>query len=130
LDVPWSYRMSGVYDLPLGISASGTYTFMKGAPETNTVSVASNTVQLTQSTTSILVAPRGNTRLPNIAQLDFTLRKLWRQGGRTLEPRIDFFNLTNQASIIGRVTQFGPAYDRASSIQRGRLIKLGVSVEF
>jgi hypothetical protein len=130
MDVPWSYRMSGVYELPLGISASGTYQFIKGAPETNTVSVASTTVKLTQGTTNILVAPRGNTRLPNIAQLDLSLRKTLRQGGRTLEPRIDFYNLTNQASIIGRVTQFGPSYDRASSIQRGRLVKLGMSVEF
>ena len=76
------------------------------------------------------MAPYGNTRLPNIAQLDMSLRKTWRVGSKTLEPRIDFFNLTNQASIIGRVTQFGPNYQRASSIQRGRLIKLGVSAEF
>jgi hypothetical protein len=130
LDVPWSYRMSGAYELPFGISASGTYQFLKGAPEVNTVSVGNNTVALTQSTTILLVAPRGNTRLPNIAQLDFSLRKNWRHGGRTFEPRVDFYNLTNQASIINRVTQFGPAYDRASSIQRGRLIKLGVTVEF
>ena len=39
-------------------------------------------------------------------------------------------DLTNQASIIGRVTQFGPNYLRASSIQRGRLIKVGISVDF
>jgi hypothetical protein len=129
-DVPWSYRMSGVYELPLGFSASGTYQFLKGAPEINTVSVASNTVALTQGPTIILMAPRGNTRLPNIAQLDVSLRKIWRQEGRTFEPRIDLYNMTNQASITNRVKQFGPAYNRASSIQRGRLIKLGISVEF
>ena len=31
---------------------------------------------------------------------------------------------------LGRVTQLGPTYGRVSSIQRGRLIKVGVSVEF
>jgi hypothetical protein len=129
-DIPWSYRASGIYELPYGFFTSGTYELIKGAPETTTVSVASNTVKLTQGTTSILVAPVGNTRLPNIAQLDLSVRKQWRQGGRTIEPRIDFFNLTNQASIIARVTQLGPAFDRASSIQRGRLIKLGLSVDF
>jgi len=129
-DIPWSYRTSGVYELPYGVLTSGTYEYIKGAPETTTVSVASNTVKLTQGTTSILVAPVGNTRLPNIAQLDMSVRKQWKQGGRTIEPRIDFFNLTNQASIIAIVTQLGPAYNRASSIQRGRLIKLGLSVDF
>jgi hypothetical protein len=119
-----------VYELPLGIAASGTYQFMKGAPEINSVSVASNTQRLTQGTTTVQVAPRGNTRLPNIAQMDLSLRKTVRMGRKTFEPRVDFFNLTNQASIIGRVTQFGPSYDRASSIQRGRLIKLGISAEF
>ena len=129
-DVPWSYRVSGVYELPFGIGASGTYQLIKGAPEISTVSVASKTVPLTQGTQVVWVAPRGSTRLPNIAQLDMSLRKTWRMGGRTIEPRIDFFNLTNQASIIGRVTQFGQAYHRVNNIQRGRLLKLGASVEF
>jgi hypothetical protein len=130
MDIPWSYRLSGVYELPYQVSVSGTYQLIKGAPETSTVSVASTTVPLTQGTTTVWVAPYGDTRLPNIAQLDMSLRKTWRMGGRTFEPRIDFFNLSNQASIIGRVTQFGPNYDRVSSIQRGRLIKLGFSAEF
>src|SRR3989442_8865966 len=129
-DVPWSCKLSGMYEMPYQISASATWQFNKGFPETNTVSVASNTVRLTQGTTSILVAPRGNTRLPNVAQLDLSLRKVFREGARTFEPRLDMYNLTNQASIIGRVTQYGPSYGRASSIQRGRLIKVGVSAEF
>jgi hypothetical protein len=59
-----------------------------------------------------------------------SFRKIFRLGSKTFEPRLDAYNLTNQASIIGRVAQFGPAYGRASSIQRGRLIKLGFSAEF
>jgi hypothetical protein len=48
----------------------------------------------------------------------------------TIAPRIDFYNLTNAATILGRITQFGPTYGRVNSIQRGRLIKLGFSVDF
>lgn len=47
-----------------------------------------------------------------------------------LEPRLDLFNLTNQATILGRITQLGSTYGRVSSIQRGRLVKGGLSVEF
>lgn len=129
-DVPWSYRLSGNYDLPYRVSMSATWQFNKGFPEINTVSVASNTVTLTQGTTTLWVAPRGETRLPNVAQLDMSFRKIFRMGSKTFEPRLDAYNLTNQASIIGRVAQYGPAYGRASSIQRGRLIKLGLSAEF
>jgi len=129
-DVPWSYRLSGVYELPWQVAASATWQYYKGFPETNTVSVANTTVTLTQGTTTVWVAPRGNTRLPNVAQLDMSLRKTLRVGTNTLEPRLDLYNLTNEASILGRVTQYGPSYGRASSIQRGRLMKIGVSVEF
>ncbi len=129
-DVPWSYRASGVYELPYKISTSATWQFNKGFPETNTVSVASTTVALTQGTTTVWVAPRGSTRLPNVAQLDMSVRRVWRMGSKTFEPRIDLYNLSNQASITNRVTQYGPNYGRASGIQRGRLIKLGMSVEF
>jgi hypothetical protein len=40
------------------------------------------------------------------------------------------YNLTNQASIIGRLTQLGPTYGRISLVQRGALIKAGLNVEF
>jgi len=32
--------------------------------------------------------------------------------------------------VLGRITQLGPTYLRISNIQRRRLIKLGVNVEF
>jgi hypothetical protein len=130
-DVPWSYRLSGSYELPYQIFTSATYQLNKGFPEVNSVSVASNTVTLTQGTTTVWMAPRGDTRLPNVAQLDMSFRKVIRMGGsKTLEPRLDAYNMTNQASITNRVTQYGPAFGRASAIQRGRLIKLGISMEF
>jgi len=129
-DVPYSYRASGVYELPYRISVSATGQYYSGFPELTTVSVGNNTVVLTQGTTSITVEPRGTTRLPPVASLDVSVRKNMVVGGMKIEPRIDFFNLTNEATILGRVTQLGPTYDRVSSIQRGRLIKVGASIEF
>jgi hypothetical protein len=129
-DVPYSYRASGVYELPYQISLSGTLQYYQGFPELTTVSVGNNTVALTQGTTVLTVEPRGTTRLPAVKSLDMSVRKVLKFGGLKLEPRIDFFNLTNAATILGRVTQLGPTYDRVSSIQRGRLIKAGFSLEF
>ena len=62
--------------------------------------------------------------------LDLSVRKRLKAAGKTIEPRLDLYNVTNEASILGRITQLGPTYGRVSSIQRGRLIKLGMSVEF
>ena len=129
-DVPYSYRLSGVYEFPYQISVSGTAQYYQGFPETTTVSVGSNTVALTQVTQGLTVEPRGTTRFPAVTSLDVSVRKFWKVGGLRYEPRFDAYNLTNAATILGRITQLGPTYGRASSIQRARLIKLGMSVEF
>ena len=129
-DVPWSYRASGVYDFPYQLSLSVTAQYYQGFPELTTVSVGNNTVALTQGATTLTVEPRGTTRLPAVTSVDMSVRKFWRIGTLKLEPRVDLYNLTNAASILGRVTQLGPTYGRVSSIQRGRLIKAGFSIEF
>ena len=129
-DVPWSYRMSGVYELPYHVSLSGTAQYYQGFPDTTTVSVGNNTVALTQGTQTLTVEPRGATRLPPVKSLDVSVRKNWKIAGKSFEPRIDLYNLTNDAAVLGRITQLGPTYLRISNIQRGRLIKLGVNVEF
>jgi hypothetical protein len=129
-DVPWSYRLSGVYELPYQTSVSATAQYYQGFPELTTVLVDNKTVGLTQGNATLTVEPRGTTRLPPVSSLDVSVRKFWQVAGVKLEPRVDLYNLTNAAAILGRVTQLGPTYNRASSIQRGRLIKLGMNVEF
>jgi hypothetical protein len=129
-DVPYSYRGSGVYDLPYQISLSATAQYYAGFPELTTVSVGNNTAVLTQGATTLTVEERGTTRLPSVTSLDLSVRKFWRVGAVKLEPRLDMFNLSNQATILGRVTQLGSTYGRVSSAQRGRLIKGGLTVEF
>ena len=129
-DVPWSYRLSGMYDLPYHIASSATASYYAGFPELTTVTVNSRTLALTQSSQSVIVAPRGDVRFPSVFQFDLSLRRPVRLQSTTFEPRIDFYNLTNGNTVLNRVTVLGPAYGRASDIQRGRLIKLGIQVEF
>jgi hypothetical protein len=129
-DVPYSFRLSGIYELPWAITMAGTFQNQKGFPETTTVSVGNNTVALTQGTTTITYEPRGTTRLPTLNQLDMSFKKLFRVGGKTIEPRLDLYNLANTATIINRVTTLGASYGAVNGIQRGRLIKLGMNVDF
>jgi Carboxypeptidase regulatory-like domain len=129
-DVPLSLSMSGLYELPYGISLSGSYQHQTGFPELTTVSVGSNTVPLTQVTQVINVAPRGETRYPKLNQLDFSLRKAIRFGTKVFQPRLDIYNVTNNATIRTWTTQLGPTYHRPSAIQRGTLIKAGMHFDF
>ena len=96
----------------------------------NNAVVGTNTVVLTQGPQTLTVEPRGTTRLPAVNSIDLSIRRPWKVNTTTVEPRIDFYNLLNAATILGDITQLGPTYGRVNSIQRGRLIKLGLSVDF
>ncbi len=129
-DTPFSFRLSGLYELPLAIQMSGTFQHQKGFPELTQVSVGNNTIALTQGTTSIIVEPRGTSRLPNLSQLDMSFRKVFRAGGRIYQPRVDIYNLMYTATVINRVTTLGASYGAVGSIQRGALVKFGMHVDF
>jgi hypothetical protein len=129
-DTPWSYRLSGVYELPYQIALSGTAQYYAGFPEQKTVLVNSATVALTQSSQTVIVSNRGDTRLPNVFGFDMSIRRVIRLKNKTMEPRLDIYNVTNASTILGRVNQLGSAYGRASTIMRGRLIRLGGNVAF
>ena len=129
-DTPFSLRLSGVYDLPFGVSASATYQHQVGYPELTQVSVGNNTVALTQGTTTLTVAPRGDTRLPNLNQLDASFRKGFRFGPKVYQARLDVYNMLNSATIISRNTTLGSSYGFVNGIQRGALVKLGFTVDF
>jgi outer membrane receptor protein involved in Fe transport len=129
-DIPYSFRLSGLYQLPYGISVSGTYQHQKGFAELTVVSVGNNTVALTQGTTTVTVEPRGDVRLPNLNQLDMSVRRAFRFGRKNLQPRIDFYNLANSATIIAWNQTLGSSYHAVNDVQRGRMIKLGVSYDF
>lgn len=129
-DVPVSLRVSGLYQMPWGVSVSATAQRFTGFPENTTVLVGGNTVGLTQVSQSLVVEPRGTTRPPPVNSLDVSLRKTWKYRSVAFEPVLDAYNLMNTASLLSRVTQLGPTYLRPVTIQRGRLIKLGVNVSF
>jgi hypothetical protein len=122
--------LSGLYDLPWAIQMSGTFQHQKGFPELTQVSVGNNTVALTQGTTNVTVEPRGTTRLPALNQLDMSFRKAFQSGGTRYQPRVDLYNLMNTATVISRVTTLGTSYGAVSNIQRGRLIKFGMAVDW
>ena len=122
--------MSGLYELPYGLSLSGSYQFQSGFPELTTVSVASNTVTLTQGAQTINVNARGDVRYPKLHQLDFSLRKAIRMGTRVFQPRLDIYNASNNATIRTWVTQLGTRTIGRARFSAGTLIKVGLHFDF
>jgi hypothetical protein len=127
-DIPVSFKGSGVYQLPYGLSASGSFLHFTGTPLQTSVLVGANTVKLTQVTQSIVVAPAGTTRLPSQNGLDLSVRKSLNLSGWKVEPVFDCYNVFNMAAVTARNSVLGPAYGNVVSTVRGRLIKLGVNV--
>jgi hypothetical protein len=129
-DVPVAFKLSGIYELPWDLKASGTFQHFTGFPEDTIALVTSATVPLTQVNQSLRVEPRGTSRLPATRMMDLSLKKLIRSGNFTIEPGIDVFNVLNAAPIQLRVTQLGPTYGRPSKILAGRLLRFSLNVGF
>jgi hypothetical protein len=130
-DVPVSFKLSGIYEMPFGVQLSGKLQHFSGFPEAQTVLVTSQTVALTQVSQSVRVAPPGETRLPSVNMVDVRFSKtLQLKDTMRLEPALDIFNVANSSPIQSRVTQLGPAFGRANEILRGRLFRVGFYLTF
>jgi hypothetical protein len=130
MDTPVAIKSSGIYEFPYGVMVAGNLQHYAGTPENTTVQVGSNTVALTQVSQSILVEPRGTTRLPSLTLVDFNVRKIFRMDQRSIEPVFEIHNVFNVATIQNRNTVLGPAYGVVRDISRGRLLKFGLNVKF
>ena len=129
-DTARTVKASGLYELPYGISFSGSAQYSTGFPERTTVSVGRDSATLTQVTQSLVVEPAGTTRQPSVTLFDISFRKVFRMNKTSVEPLLDIFNLGNINTITNRSTQLGTSYGRVASIIRGRMVKFGLNVTF
>jgi hypothetical protein len=129
-DVPLSVKVSGSYQLPWKVLVSGVAQHYTGFPENTTVVVSATTVALTQVTQSLVVEPRATTRLPSVNLFDMTFKRPFTIQGLRVQPAVDVFNIFNSNAIQARTTILGPAYQRASNIVLGRMVKFAVNVDF
>jgi hypothetical protein len=130
--VPVTFKLSGVYELPLGISVSGNLQHFTGKPEPQTARITRTLVpNLTNTSVSIPLVELGELRLPDTDITDLSFSKTFVfQDKLQFSPNIEIFNLFNANAVQGRVTELGPAYHRVTSILAGRLIRFGFDVNF
>ena len=63
-------------------------------------------------------------------QLDFRVSGSYVVGGMRFQPSIDLFNAFNASTVLGVNTRYGPAWQNATSVLGGRVVRLGARVGF
>lgn len=85
---------------------------------------------LTQVTQTVQLLPRGEVRLDGFDLLDLRVAKIFRFRGTQLEGIVDVFNALNNNATTGEVQTVGSSLGRPSEIVEGRLLRLGVQIQF
>ena len=132
-DIPFdkNFKLAGSYPLPWGIAASAVFQSVPGLPRTLTYVVSAAQVpNLTVSSVTVALTQPGETYLPRLNQLDFKVTKSIRYRTVRVRPEVGIFNVTNTATVQAQNNSFGPNLDRIQAILDGRVIRLGVQVDF
>jgi hypothetical protein len=81
------------------------------------------------STTAPLIAP-GTLYGDRFTQLDIRFGKLFRVGSTRIAPSVDVYNLMNSSAVLSQNNTLGPSWRTPTQILQGRLVKIGVQVDF
>jgi hypothetical protein len=126
-----NFKLAGSYPLPWGIAASAVFQSVPGLPRRITYVVSRAQVpNLTLSSVTVPLTRPGEEYLPRLNQLDIKVLKNIRYRTLRLRPELGIFNLTNTATIQAQNNSFGPNLDRVQAIVDGRVIRLGIQVDF
>jgi len=117
LDLKWSFKLSGSYQLALWIDLSGKWEARDGIPVRRRLSVSG----LNQGTETIYAAQRGVDRTETVAAfIDVALSKTFKVGRSGIEPLVQMFNLFNTNPIINQRDMIGSSWaGRQESCRRG-----------
>jgi hypothetical protein len=132
-DATYSLKLSGSYLVPLGdILVSGSMIRNTGYPRQISYQVTRSVVpNLVRSAQTIPVNERGELRLPEVMMIDLRFSRPFRlPGGRTIEPQMDVFNITNSDAIVSMVNNIGPRLGYPSEILAPRIVRVGFLLRF
>ncbi len=132
-DSTYQTKLAGTYLVPgLDIAVSGSLVRNTGYPRQFTYQVTRSVYPaLTRSAQTVRVTRRGDERLPSVTLVDLRLsRPIRLAGGRTIEPQIDLFNVTNADTIVGMVDAIGPRLGFPTEILAPRIVRFGFAIRY
>jgi carboxypeptidase family protein len=126
-DIPWTFGLSGSYQLPWDMTVSGKYSSADGGPLTRTITLAGQP----QGSETLWVQPRGVDRAERVTKfIDMRFMKRFRAQTTRVEATVDIFNLLNANHVTGQNEAVGQTIGRPSRILTPRIVRLGATVRF
>lgn len=129
LNSRWNAKLDAMVQLPYGINLAGKVSGRQGFvfPETYRSPNRAGGIGRVE----VLLDPIGTTRLQNLWVVDFRVEKDFQIGDTRLSGMVDFFNVTNAATVLGRERRqnFSTA-NKVQDILSGRLVRFGVRYRF
>lgn len=160
LGIPYNtqIKLAGSYPLPYGIQLSGSWQGYPGTPggtarqdavysaainrvidpslnvdyivNNAIVRVTNPTATLTQASVTVPLLKPGTKYLGRWNQVDLRLAKKFEIGKIKMQGQFDMFNVLNGSNILGTVESYGSTLDRPTAILQGRLLAVGVQMNF
>jgi len=132
LDSPKIGNVSLLYNLPAAVTVSAHYQHITGQPLTlNTTITRALIPNLTQVNQAVNLTAPGDLRKPNQDLMDIRFSKVFKSNRSfKVEPILDLYNIFNENAAVNQVQTVGPALGRVSENVDGRLLRLGVRVNF
>jgi hypothetical protein len=124
----WQYKALASYELPYGITASGTLRITKGEPYGRTL----NTPSLNQGIRTLVVEPIGTFFYPSVKLLDLRAAKAFNLGENwgKVEGILDVFNVNNSSAVLSVNTLTGSNFRRVLQTVNPRIARIGVRWTF
>jgi hypothetical protein len=134
-------KLLAVYPLPWwGVQVSGTYQSIPG-PQITASYTATNAQIAPSLGRNLAAGAAGTATVPLVApgtmygeqlnQLDFRFSKVVALGGnRRLQALVDLYNMLNANPVLALNNTYGSQWQRPTQILQGRLLKLGVQIDF
>ncbi len=126
-DPTFEFKLTGYYDLPLGINTSWYYRHFTGDTWTPIVQV----VELDQGRTFIFALPRGSNRFHSRNILDVRFEKVFSVLRGELKFTADIFNVFNTGYVLDVDPEFGPpTFGQTTDFSFPRQVRLGIRYRF
>jgi hypothetical protein len=139
---PWSansqVKLAAVYPLPWDIQIAGTYQNLPGVQLLATYAATNPQIRpslgrdLAQGGGTVLIdlVPPGTMYEKRVNQIDMRVNKTFRIAKARVQGMADIYNLMNANTVTGAVNTYGPFWLRATQVMGGRMLKLGMQVDF
>jgi hypothetical protein len=137
-------KFLAVYPLPFQLQTSVIYQNFAGIENTPTITLTNaqilpslgrnlgqcGSAATCTATVTVPLEPPGTMFEPRIQQVDVRVSRTFRVQTFRIRGNVDVANLFNASNVLNLQRQFGPTYLNALQIMGGRLVKLGLQVDF